>query len=472
MDTFFTYLKKSLVATIFIVFGFVAVYTPQNWHNVPTAEAKVIPSTLPLQILGLFEQAGTFIQTTISAGYNAITSWATNYLALKDGALDGLAWFLAKSMISAMLQSLISWINSGFKGRPAFVDDLSDFLLNAADNAVGTYIKTLGDVGSFICGPFQLDVQLAVATEYQLGRINQPAADCSLSGIAGNLDDFTSGAPGSFSQGGWNDWLTITSNPGVYTKYGSVLKAKIGAKTVEIDTKNEESSILNFGDGFLSEKYCEAITGSTEQSCTISKPGKILQEALTFNLDSGRQSLVAADEVDEVFVALMGQLAKSAISGTKGLLGLDGGSTSYKPYTNPYFGNISTTTATSSPISTALASMNNDLVIQKTYLQAAIVFQTNLTSLAAKTSSSTAKQAAKRDLLTAEVNKITPLISTLNKNVSKLDKIITEFSKPTTTSVRKAQLTTQYNNLKSSAPLFTQTQQDSAIANWVNILSS
>ena len=39
MDIFFNYLKKGLVATVFIIFGFVATYIPQPYNEVRTVEA-------------------------------------------------------------------------------------------------------------------------------------------------------------------------------------------------------------------------------------------------------------------------------------------------------------------------------------------------------------------------------------------------------------------------------------------------
>jgi len=52
MDTFFSLLKKGLVATVFIMFAFVATYIPQPYNNVQEAEAGgggVGGATLPMQ---------------------------------------------------------------------------------------------------------------------------------------------------------------------------------------------------------------------------------------------------------------------------------------------------------------------------------------------------------------------------------------------------------------------------------------
>ena len=62
--------------------------------------------------------------------------------------------------------------------------------------------------------------------------------------------------------------------------------------------------------------------GVPTEDCFISTPGKIIEEQLSFNLDSGRQSLVAADEINEILGALIGFLAEEALTGIGGLLGL------------------------------------------------------------------------------------------------------------------------------------------------------
>ena len=327
MDYFFTLLKKSLVLTVFIIFGFVATYIPQPYNQVETVEAGGMTggSTEPTQILNQIQLGFVNIAATASAAYDKISAFASNNLAIKELQLDGIGWAIAKGIVSSMVQSIISWINSGFQGSPAFVTNLEGFLINAADKAVGEYIADLGALGSFICSPFRLDVQISVALQYDRIRGNgQPAPTCTLSGVLSNLEGFISG---DFTQGGWEGWFDITATPETYTPYGSVLAAQSGARARIINAQGEELKLLDFGDGFLSGEICEVVHGaaSPREECFISKPGKIIEEALSFNLDTGRQSLIEADEINEVISALLGQLANTALTGAAGLLGLSGG---------------------------------------------------------------------------------------------------------------------------------------------------
>lgn len=106
-----------------------------------------------------------------------------------------------------------------------------------------------------------------------------------------------------------------------------MLSAQAGARARLINAQGQELVKLDWGDGFLSGEICETVhgAGTSQQDCFISKPGKVIQEALSFNLDSGRQSLITADEINEVIAALLGQLANKAIEGINGLLGLSAG---------------------------------------------------------------------------------------------------------------------------------------------------
>lgn len=214
-----------------------------------------------------------------------------------------------------MTVSIVNWINSGFKGSPSFVTDLKGFMLGVADIAFGDIMLELGGPFSFICSPFQLDVRLALAINYQQARNGYPA--CTLTGALANLKNFASG---DFISGGWDAWFSVTSNPGQFTPYGSILTAQ-GAVDIRIaQTQQREKDYLSFGNGFLSSKDCKKVSGVEE--CTVITPGKVIQDALTFQLSTGPRSLIAADEINEILSALFAQLAQQAITGAKGLLGM------------------------------------------------------------------------------------------------------------------------------------------------------
>ncbi len=352
MDRFFMFLRKTLVATITLVFAFVVIYTPQQYNQIPKANAALpTVETNPVLI-------GDAVENTLAA--------------IKDVKLDQIGFLLAKTMLSHMLQSMVTWINSGFKGSPAFIQDLDRFLLNVADEAAGEFIQGLGDLGSFICSPFRLDIQLALSLKYQKARNNKSGREldtCTLSDIGDNIENFYDA---NFDRKNfWQRWVKITSKPEKYTPYGQFMSAEAELNARIVNRKGQEIKITDMGDGFLSSKICEAIEGPTasasnqasaagagvasaqakpttassigagvasaagattvkpKQRCVISTPGKVVSEQINKALGAGQDQLVAADEINEVISALLGQIANQALTGAAGLLGLSvsGGST-------------------------------------------------------------------------------------------------------------------------------------------------
>jgi len=257
---------------------------------------------------------------------------------MKENVFDRIGWAVAKNIISGMVRSLINWVNSGFQGSPAFVTDLKGFLMDAVDQEFGRIISEIGGangIGSFICAPFRLDVQHSLDTQFNRGRATgQSAPECTVTGVVDNIQGFISGIdPGN----GISDWLEITSTPQTNTPYGAVLNAEVAARARLINAQGQVLEEVNWGDGFLSQKICEAVGGDGGQQCTISKPGRIIADQLNKALGAGQDSLVQADEINELISALLGQLANQAMTGVAGLLGLSEG-TGYTSRSGGYSG--------------------------------------------------------------------------------------------------------------------------------------
>ena len=306
MDTFFTYLKKTLVSTVAILFAFVVLYTPQNFVHEAEAGAAYGGSDI-------MTQAPQFVKDLVRTAMSIKKTVSTLYIELKEFKLDGLAWSIMKGLVIAMADDMVRWINNGFEGKPGFVQNIEEFLRDQADAAIGEYIENLEELGSFLCDPFKLDV--SVALTIALDNRNQPAPSCTLTEIVDNFDDFSSGARGSFSAGGWDDWFDITTRPETNTSFGAFATAQAGALAVIADTRNEESSLLNFGNGFLSMRQCEKPEGEgATTKCSVGTPGKLIASALTNNLDSGREIMIAADEFDELMVGFLGSVSEAGVN--------------------------------------------------------------------------------------------------------------------------------------------------------------
>lgn len=301
---------------------------------VPVKKAEAgflaVPATEATQWLNHALLGHSAVSNTATAASTAISAGNSTSQFIKENLLDGIGWAIAKQMVSNMTRSLINWINSGFQGSPSFISDFNGFLIDAIDSVVGTYIQGLGKIGEFICSPFKLDIQAALYINYERARSGMPSGPsaCTLTGIGNNIKNFMRG-----SMGGWGQWLKVTSNP-QNTPVGAYFEAQARLNARIINEQGQQIQIANWGDGFLSNKICEGINGTKTpkgQHCKITTPGKVVSEALTFQLSTGPRSLIEADEVNEVIGALINQLVLKAVSGINGLLGLSGG-TGYTDY--------------------------------------------------------------------------------------------------------------------------------------------
>jgi len=253
-------------------------------------------------------------------------------LIFKELTLDGIAWSLVKNISQQMTSSIINWINSGFKGSPAFVTDLNRFLLDVADQTAGEFIY--GSELGFLCEPIEFQVRVALEAQYRRADRDTYEPLCTLSEVADNIDGFLNG---DFRQGGWPAFFELTvgsnndPNKAFFNAYAE-LQSRVGSKQAE------ETKLLEFGSGLFSMKVCDTVydtNGQPRQECEITTPGKVIEGALTFEVgEKGSLTLLQADEFNEIVSALLSQLATQALSGANGLLGLGGNSR----YSNNSFG--------------------------------------------------------------------------------------------------------------------------------------
>ena len=266
--------------------------------------------------------AAIVTNTGISAAAATIQSEAYVAKEMPFG-LDTIVWFLVNTLIEEMLRSTTQWVNSGFKGSPAFITNMDTFLKGIADNVAGAFIEQIG-LG-FFCSPFRINIQAALAAQYSSthGRDFQ----CRLSSVVDNLEGFISG---DFLAGGWDGWFQLAAYP-QNNPYGSMYLAQTGLAVSIQNAQGKELKLADWGAGFLTVKMCEEVPsgpaprGSTSysaQQCSNVTPGAFVQHQIntTFDIPAGR--LTIADEVDELLGTLLIQLAKQALGGAGGLRGL------------------------------------------------------------------------------------------------------------------------------------------------------
>src|SRR3989344_3667343 len=126
---------------------------------------------------------------------------------IRENFLNCIARTIARSVIQQVTASVVDWINSGFDGKPAFVQDYKQFFTNVADRAAGEFIQ--GSDLAFLCSPFKLQVRIAIAQSYAR-RSTGASQACTLSDAVGNIENFMNG---NFSEGGWPGLISFTTVP-------------------------------------------------------------------------------------------------------------------------------------------------------------------------------------------------------------------------------------------------------------------
>lgn len=283
----------------------------------------------------------------------AITSTESTTENVFECILKTLVILLAKTMIRQITQSLITWINSGFQGNPAFITDLNGFLLGIVDQVIGEFIY--GSELAFLCSPFQLQIRIAIALQYQS---YSSRARCTLTQITQNVNNFltrlannpaslfsfstNSYASQGFFQGGWPYWFSMVTND-QNNPYGAYQTASAELSIRLAGAQARELKLLDFGRGFLSWRECSDAPPSTgptpsgngyirdgaSQFCSIRTPGTVIESQLEHVLGSDVRQLELANSVDAIILALLGQLIRQVFSGVGGLLGTTQASPSF-----------------------------------------------------------------------------------------------------------------------------------------------
>ena len=340
-----------------------------RWAIVIAAILMVMSTAQPQRARAQWTDFLNLVPNLLSAVKSVLTYVQGEFMTIKEEVLDPLAWALAKQLIQSVTADTVDWINSGFKGNPAFLNNPTSFFLDAADQATGEFISNHGALSN-LCSPFSLDIRLSLGLQmaYNSGMSGEHARYiCTLSSIIdaaqnssvsgsvsfngttvaggsasanGNVNSFING---NFSQGGWPAFIAMTTAPqnnfsGAYLMAESDLNAQISTNQAKVNAD------LTAGAGFLSYTKCDdlgtadelsnadaarAIAGNdpnvtarvnndgsvTYQDCHTETPGSVIAASLNKQVGAGTDSLVTADEFDEVLSAALGQLVKTVIGG-------------------------------------------------------------------------------------------------------------------------------------------------------------
>lgn len=261
----------------------------------------------------------------VNDGVNNLKESGVSVFGVPTGlGLDGLAFLAANLIIARITDSIVSWINSGFQGSPAFIEDPGAWFEETADMASGALFEELG-VSDFLCTPFA-PIRASLIWNYQRSFRDYK---CKLSDVVNNIENFARFTAGDFSgQGGWDTWFDITQNP-QNNPYGIYVGAKIEMDRRISNALGLESNKLDWGKGFLSIQKCKTPDPNLPHGCKeyypIETPGSIVESQLNNALDSERGRIMVADEINEILSALLNQLVTQVFA--SGLSNVGGGGT-------------------------------------------------------------------------------------------------------------------------------------------------
>ena len=249
----------------------------------------------------------------------------------KDCILDSIGFVLKELLIKEITASTVRWINGGFEGRPQYVQDLGGFLEDTADAAIGEIIYN-DENWDFLCSGIRPEVRLAAALNiYSSSERDRPR--CTLSEAVDAIGDLS-------VEWDWDNYNEIVSNP-ANSALGGYLYTSGNIVNVVEEVLSREVVDLDYGDGFLSHKVCEEVPAieneadfvgpPTPPNCRIVTPGSVINDQINSSITSDQRRIELADEFNEVFGALVGQLIKRVL-GDDGLesvsragTGTDGG---------------------------------------------------------------------------------------------------------------------------------------------------
>jgi hypothetical protein len=239
------------------------------------------------------------VQNTINAGITVLG------VPIPGTSLDAIATLVAKRAVESIVDSTVDWINSGFDGNPSFVSNPGQYLTSIADEIAGEYIDGAGLSG--LCTPFQASIRISLQQSYlrSSGRSRSSTAQCTLTGIVNNIDNFYD----DFSEGGWAGWFSMTQE-NANNPYGAYMEAQVELDSRIASALKIQQDQLNWGRGFLSTKGPDG---------EIRTPGTVIETQLENVLGTGVRQLELADEFDEVIGALVSQLLQRTVFSQNGL---------------------------------------------------------------------------------------------------------------------------------------------------------
>lgn len=285
--------------------------------TVANAAVSIILPRVPVEEKG---QVGQHIVGDARAHSGSYTIGAT-YTGV---SWDAVAWCIVNAMIEQIANSTIAWANSGFNGKPAFIQNPDRFFKSIADKAAGSIIRDIayGATGVNVCQPFRVNIAIGLAQNYSGTGGNGGSAwmTCGLSDITsgrffggvttsvGGSKVSTAARPGNIT---WDDWISVTQND-KNNPYGATIAANQAFYAGVSRQQNSVQLEVGMNNGWLNFKKCKDPNDS--KTCDIVTPGRLIESQLNSTLDQSKNRLVMAQKFDQMITAIVNNLIKVALN--------------------------------------------------------------------------------------------------------------------------------------------------------------
>ncbi len=303
--------KASLTAIVSAASGFLKNTVGNIVSEVVSIE---IPPKVPVKDALVQEHTGNMSKKEFSLTASTDSSILGGFIKdlFKAPSLDEIGFCIANELIHYIVQSTIQWINSGFEGKPVFVENAGAFLQDVADREAGNFVREIigESIGIDVCAPFRVQLVVDTIGGYTSKYANY--AKCRLSTIKNNYNGFIQ----DWNQGGLPAWFELIQQPN--NIHGARILAQQELRSRISQRQNTLTLELNWAKGYKNFKYCDG-PSRADGSCDpkyekTGTPGQMIESVINQRIGSAERRLEIADEFDELVSALVNQLVKIAVN--------------------------------------------------------------------------------------------------------------------------------------------------------------
>jgi hypothetical protein len=240
------------------------------------------------------------IKNSLTAAQSIISSGLLEGINFKELTLDNIAWNLAKKLLAQHTSAILDWVNGATDGKVKFITNYDQHYSDTAQRNITGFLAQ--DNFAQLCQPLQQPVQVI---------LNQVAAEAS------DFQYQSECTTAAETPDSLESFFELVTNP-FNNIYGAVtLSAGRMRASVEAGVRSEETRVIA-NNGYPGVEQCDEATGR----CVITTPGSAIAARVNFSLNAGDQSLINADEINEIIGGLFSDLGQKALDGIGGMLGL------------------------------------------------------------------------------------------------------------------------------------------------------